>query len=164
MEIQGREYDWTIPGPWKSLREVRDANYKRGDHWFSASTMEFFDSQVETGVSLIAGRFFVTSEQDKDGAYDGRRRFTVRAAADDGSIETVGEFMGYSTLDEAVEAAKSFTDSPFLTELSTSNILYQMRVRAGEAARGIDVRANERAIRWGFEELDRRGVFKGRTY
>jgi len=79
-----------------TMQEVREANRAAGRFWFSESTMRFFNSRVET--ELIAGRWFVTSEDNGNG-----RRYTVREVADDGArIETVGEFMAHGDLAEAL--------------------------------------------------------------
>lgn len=54
---------------------------------------------------------FHTIEQDRPtsfgpGAWDGQRRYTVRMAREDGSIETPGEFGEFSTLSQARTAAR----------------------------------------------------------
>jgi len=77
------------------MSEVRDANREAGFHFFDPDTMRFFDSRIET--RLIDGRFFVTSEKGPDGV----RRFTVRRAMPDGTINTVGDFQGHATRRDA---------------------------------------------------------------
>jgi hypothetical protein len=47
----------------QTIDEIREANEAAGFNWFAPETMEAFGSRVETGV--IAGRYFVTSEQDR---------------------------------------------------------------------------------------------------
>jgi hypothetical protein len=95
----------TTGGPFSTINEIKAANKAKGHHWFSEGTMEFFGSQIESGV--IGGRYFVTSE--KTGFEDdGTRVFSVRVALDDGSIDTVGEFQEHVTLDSARAAARRF--------------------------------------------------------
>lgn len=84
-----------------TLADVRAANQSIGNHWFDQSTMRFFRTKLESG--LIAGKWFITSEKASD---DERRRFTVREAQPDGSIDTVGEFQGFSTRADARESLK----------------------------------------------------------
>lgn len=96
-----------LPGPWHSLREIREANAKLGHHWFDADSRAFFGSATP-GDKLYAGRLFVSSEQDQPsphgpGAWDGERRYTVRCARDDGSISTVGEFGQHGSLRAALD-------------------------------------------------------------
>jgi hypothetical protein len=79
-----------------TVDEIKVANLRRGHYWFSSSTMHFFRSRVESGV--IAGRYFVTSEQFDDRA---PRLYTIRKANDDGTIDTFGEFQQFGTLEEA---------------------------------------------------------------
>lgn len=79
-----------------TIAQIKAANRAAGNHFFDADTMEFFRSRVEGGV--IGGRFFITSEQFDDAA---PRRFTIREAREDGSIETAGEFQSYATREEA---------------------------------------------------------------
>jgi hypothetical protein len=99
--------------PFARMREVRAANEAAGETFFDGAAVEFFDSQVET--ELIRGRLFVTSEQWRPtpegrdhGLTDGERRYTLRYAMDDGSIETVGRFQQYAGIGEAVTAALEF--------------------------------------------------------
>lgn len=103
MEILGREYEGvTIPGPWASIGDIRAANQLLGDKWFSASAMAFFQTRF---AGLYFGRFFLTSEKDT-----GPRRYTIRIAYDDGKVETVGEFMGYSTPNAAEQEVRRIAD------------------------------------------------------
>jgi len=95
-------------GTFSNIREVRWANRQLGHHWFDADTLRFFQSRVHS--DLYGGRYFVTSERDSGfgsigAAWDGRRRYTVRMANADGSIETVGEFGQYGSRAGAHAAA-----------------------------------------------------------
>lgn len=80
-------------------------------NFFDPKAMTFFSSNLLSKV--YRGRFFITSEQYKATAYakqvgfkDGERKYTVRVCLPDGSISTVGEFQGYSSLQGAEEAIK----------------------------------------------------------
>jgi len=78
-----------------TMTDVITANSQVGGHWFEKSTMRFFNTRIES--RLIAGHRFITSEKGPDEV----RRYTVREALPDGSIDTVGEFQQYETLREA---------------------------------------------------------------
>lgn len=87
------------PFTYKTIADVRAANKANGYCWFSRDTMRFFNTRIES--KLIAGRYFITSEQM---FYHTERRYTVREAMPDGSIETVGEFYKWRSKDEAKRA------------------------------------------------------------
>lgn len=96
---------FSVPGPWSSIAEVQEANAALGQYWFSPDTMRFFSSRVESGI--VAGRYFVSSEQQDD---DYPRLYTVRAVDDQAGVVTVGDFQGYASLDEALRAVGSSVD------------------------------------------------------
>lgn len=76
---------------YKSIAEIKAANEAAGQSWFAPDTLAWHESIIEPEV--YGGRFFVTSERDKTGlAWDGKRRWTVRRANDDGTIDTMGEY------------------------------------------------------------------------
>lgn len=89
---------------YKSMAEVRRANANAGRFFFSPDTMDFFDSRVESG--LYGGRYFITSE--KKGFQSTERAYTVREAKPDGSIETVGGFLAFNTLECARESVRDW--------------------------------------------------------
>lgn len=91
----------TVPGPWSDMAGVKEANREAGMFFFSRDTMLFFDSRVESEV--IAGRFFLTSEQFHDGTYHAPRKFTVRVVYDSGRIGTIGGFNVWHSKAEAKE-------------------------------------------------------------
>jgi hypothetical protein len=78
------------------MSDVISANKQVGGHWFERSTMRFFKTKIES--RLIAGKRFITSER---GPNDARKRYTIREAKPDGSIDTIGEFQQFSTLAQA---------------------------------------------------------------
>lgn len=85
--------------PFEDLAAVKAANKAKGHHFFDADAMQFFNSMVES--VLIRGRYFITSEQPLGLG----RRYTVRYANDDGTIDNIGDFMRYETSAEAWTAA-----------------------------------------------------------
>jgi hypothetical protein len=86
-------------GPWSSIEEIRAANEATGQVWFSEETMRWWDTVILPRV--YGGRYFVTSEAPADS----NRRYTVRRALDNSTVETHGEFMAYGTRREASNAA-----------------------------------------------------------
>jgi hypothetical protein len=84
----------------RTMADVRAANRAAGMCWFDRGSMAFFGSRIES--ALIAGRYFITSEKGFNATDP--RRFSVREALPTGSIDTVGEFRGYATLDDARDA------------------------------------------------------------
>lgn len=85
----------------KTINEIKQANKNAGKFWFSPDTLRFFKSKIHNKV--YGGRFFITSEQYD---YNAPRLYTIREASADGSIDTVGKFQEYQTLNQAIEAAK----------------------------------------------------------
>jgi len=92
-----------------SIEQIRYANRQLGHHFFDTDTLRFFRSR--NGSTVYGGQYFITSEQDHDyggsigAAWDGERRYTVRRANADGSIETVGHFGQYGSRSGAAAAA-----------------------------------------------------------
>ena len=70
-------------------------------YWFEPDTIRFFGSRIaEYGyLSADAARtYFVSSERDSHGAWDGQRRYSVRVQdRATGEIDTVGEFGQYGS-------------------------------------------------------------------
>jgi hypothetical protein len=89
-----------------SIREIEAANERAGQHWFSANTTGFFKSRI--GATIYGGRYFTSSEQM--GSFP--RRYSVRRANDDGTIETMGNFDGFATRGQAVTFAKKLAKLP----------------------------------------------------
>lgn len=83
-----------------TLGDVERLNASSGHHFFDADTLRFFRSRIDYGYGLMHGRYFITTE--KDGSNP--RRASIRAAMDDGSIETVGEFQQFASPAAAVKA------------------------------------------------------------
>lgn len=112
---------------WRTLGQVR-AHHT--GHWFDRDTMRFFNSRLPADSSpLIHGRYFISSEK-RDGVYissgyvpGSPRAFTIREVLSDGSIQTVGEFQGYSTRARAERAARGLTPdrSAYLADVLNRN-------------------------------------------
>ena len=87
-----------------TIEEIKQANRYAGQHWFDADTMRFFRSRVSDKVYPVKdGAYFVSSERFTDNS---PRLHSVRRAYDDGRVETVGEFQGYATGQQAHDAAQ----------------------------------------------------------
>lgn len=84
------------------MAAIRAANKESGQHWFSRATMRFFNCRI-VSRRPIHFRFFITSEQYNS---DARRLYTIREAMADGSIDTIGEFQGYSSRESALAGLK----------------------------------------------------------
>ena len=90
-----------------TISDIKRANVAAGHHFFDASSLRFFRSEILPTV--YGGRYFVTSEQfvGSDGSAE-TRRYTVRSVSEDGTaIDTVGEFQQYATVGQARAAAKA---------------------------------------------------------
>lgn len=84
-----------------TVDDVKRANERAGDHWFSKDTMRFFRSRIVGGIE--GGRYFVTSERGPSGV----RSYTVREALPAGHVMTVGAFQAYPSARLArIEAAR----------------------------------------------------------
>lgn len=102
---------------YRTMQEIKSANQKWATKnqrvcWFEPGAMSFFSTQLHDRV--YGGHLFITSEQYEATEYgktylgftDGPRKFTVRTCNPDGSIDTIGEFQAYDTLQHAEEAVK----------------------------------------------------------
>ena len=78
----------TLPGPFRTISDVKAANRSLGHHWFDRDTVRFFRSKIHG--KMIAGRFFVSSSQfvGSDGDQF-PRAFKVQVASDTGAVDTV---------------------------------------------------------------------------
>ena len=86
-----------------SVEQIRLYSLSIGHHWFSPSTMRFFGSKVYP--DLVGGRYFISSEENFDGT---QRLYTLRMVTDEGLIDTVGDFQGFTSLRQARKALKAF--------------------------------------------------------
>ena len=87
-----------------SISSIRERNAALGHHFFDRATMRFFSSRVLSRVFPLpdGSALFVTSE---DYAWQGKRRFFIRHAQEDGHVSTVSDFdqpdNGYASSDTA---------------------------------------------------------------
>ena len=91
-------------GRWESMTNVRYENRCKGQHFFSPDTLRWFSSRI--GSQVFGGRFFITSEQDSYGAWNGKRRYTIRIVRDNADIDTFGEFGQFASRSGAVKCAE----------------------------------------------------------
>ena len=84
-----------------SISSIIHLNKSNGSHFFEPSAMRFFNSRIHSKV--YGGCIFVTSEKQ---SWRHPRKYTVRIAYADGSIESVSSFQQYSTKYQAHQAAK----------------------------------------------------------
>lgn len=86
----------------ETIGDVERLNSGKGQHFFDADTLRFFASKIHE--PLIKNRFFITSE--KMGFEDTRRESRIRMVRNDGTIETVGDDVRYSSPKAARDALK----------------------------------------------------------
>lgn len=89
------------PEPYLTIEEIKEANADKGGYWFSEGALAFFNSIVYPTV--YGGQWFISSEEPPMGT----RAYSIRVAMRNGDIGTVGEFMGYDTLEDAEEGARA---------------------------------------------------------
>lgn len=83
-----------------TMADVKRNNKASGSHWFSPSTMRFFQCRVES--ELIRKMYFVTSEKVGEGR---PRLYSIRKYnSETHGIDTVGRFQGYKTCQDALDA------------------------------------------------------------
>lgn len=83
-----------------NITEVKKANKVKGRHFFDKDALAFFGSKVFPELYTVAGRqFFITVEDNFNRT---QKFYTIREAMPDGDIETVGEFLGYESKEQAI--------------------------------------------------------------
>ena len=93
-----------------TMHDIREANEAAGLYWFSPDTLRFFRSRISEEV--YGAGYFVSSELDNFPSMpNARRRYTVRRAKPNGSIETVSRFHQYASRSAAHAAARRFAAS-----------------------------------------------------
>lgn len=85
----------------KTIEQIKTAHKKMGGHFFEPTAMRFFNSRI--GKKVYVGRYFITSEQFDEKS---PRRYTIREAQEDGSIDTIGDYQQYKSSVEAVNGIK----------------------------------------------------------
>lgn len=101
--------------------EVRRRADKAGSHFFDDDTMRFFSTRVSELMWQDGDRknyesnpiYFITSEQDRGHIKHAGsvRAFTVRSVDENGHFDTIGDFQGYSTLNDARKAIKELLEN-----------------------------------------------------
>jgi 1,4-dihydroxy-2-naphthoyl-CoA synthase len=91
-----------------TIAEVKKANKAIGHKWFSPANMRFFKTHIvkgHYGGRLIQSRFFITS----DDVWGLGRRYIIRAALDNGAVETASEtkFMSWQVAEEIAKKLKT---------------------------------------------------------
>lgn len=91
-------------GTFMSMADLRRSNREKGFHFFSTSTMRYFGSRAHS--ALYSGCVFVTSDKMPEHRQPTTRRYTVRVALDDTTIQTHFEFQEFGSRYSAHRAAK----------------------------------------------------------
>lgn len=88
----------------KDVAEFKKANKKAGQHFFSPSTMRFFNSKIESSLLGAEGlQVFITSERYD---YASPKKYTIRHAMSDGRVgDDLSEFQQFDTLEQALFTA-----------------------------------------------------------
>lgn len=127
--------------PFLTVDDLRRANSRCFQYFFSRDALRFFSSRVHGAV--YGGGVFVTSERDEIAGQP--RRYTVRAALPSGVVETVGDFQAFATSATAhrfaVEVGKLYAAhfAPVVerveAERAEQNARYRARIAERLAAR-----------------------------
>jgi len=97
-----------IDQKYNSTDDIKLQAEENGSHFFSESTLRFFNSRIYSTVYQgPGGIYFVTSERIDT---DHPRVFTVRQFQPPGNIKTVGEFQQYKRAEAARKAAKELAE------------------------------------------------------
>lgn len=86
--------------------EVHEEN--QGGYWFSPDAMAMFGTILKD--EIFYGHYFISGDvtADPDSVV---RRYTIRYASKDGSIETVGDFLEFDSYEDAVEALRNMVST-----------------------------------------------------
>jgi hypothetical protein len=83
----------TLVSEGMSVPMMKELSKQNGSHFFDKSTMQFFNSQIQSGCN--GKGFFITSERC-DCNYP--RLYTVRRMMSNGDVETIGKFQEFKTI------------------------------------------------------------------
>jgi hypothetical protein len=108
-------------GKYGTIEDIKRANREAGRYWFSPDTLRFFRSRV--GREVYGGRFFISSEQRE--TYT-ERRYTVREAMPDGTIENASKFMAYPSSQSARNHIDKLLSEKGMNEQQRDALLDQM--------------------------------------
>lgn len=90
-----------------SIEQIKQRNFDVGNHFFDPDTMRCFGTRLFDVIHL--GHYFITADDQYDASLP--KRFTIRNAQEDGSIDTVGEFGEFETFDQALKAMRLIKDN-----------------------------------------------------
>ncbi len=79
-----------------TIADVRTFNRLAGRCWFSAESMKFFNSKIES--ELYKGYYFITSERME---LDYPKQYTIRHLHADGHISTASKFQEFNNIEDA---------------------------------------------------------------
>lgn len=97
----------TIHNNTRTITTVEELENAHSGYFFTDDSMRYFASIIEPGV--WGGCVFITSERDKTGrAWEGRRRWTVRAIDEHGQIIS-GEHGQFASRKAAANYARKIT-------------------------------------------------------
>lgn len=99
----------TMPYHW-TMSHIKSYCWNHGSHFFSPDTMRFFSSRIQM-TPPYKGRVFVTSERMN---WNSPRLYTVRAVQPSGNIETIGDFGGFTSRQNAHCFAKKYAAENFV--------------------------------------------------
>ena len=110
-------------GNFRSIAQIRQASFRNGYHWFDTDTMRSFKTKL--GSDLFGGCVFVSSEKN-DMPYmpPQPRKYSIRVAMDDGSIQTYA-YHCYDSLREAKKEAKWLSEALKIGTMRWCNNTYE---------------------------------------
>lgn len=94
----------SAPYQWRAILASENNGY-----WFNKRTMRFFGSRIlwQTLTPIASDRFlFITREWS--GFYNETPSYTVREWSPSNGVDTLGEFNGHATRNEALKALRGY--------------------------------------------------------
>jgi hypothetical protein len=86
----------------EDIDQLRHANQSTGQGFFEKSGQDHACTRIET--YLLGHLYFVTSELLADDPTGRDRRYSIRRANPDATIETVGQYQAYDSINQAQKA------------------------------------------------------------
>jgi hypothetical protein len=88
-----------------TISEMKAIQKEKNLHWFSESSMNFFNTVIETQPNIV--NIFITSDRMNHLSPKG---YSLRwFNHETGNVETLGEFQLYETMDQARAARRKYT-------------------------------------------------------
>ena len=121
-------------------RCLENFKYTYSGHFFDKDTMRFFNSKVYEG--FYYDRFIITSEKQSH-AHD--RKYSIRIICPTGTIDTIGEFQGFSSKRQA----ENFINKHLSKEIANVINLVRFGVNSGKYKRNIQsyINKNQKAFK-----------------